>query len=46
MSLFSEPGNQPFEARIIGIGKFGQLQLQLHDKSIREYMFKEVEFVL
>ena len=44
--LFSDPGKQTFEARIIGIGTFGQLQLQLHDNTFREYMFKEVEFVL
>ena len=45
-SLFSEHGKQPFEARITGIGKFGELQLQLRDNNFREYMFKEVEFVL
>ncbi len=43
-SLFSEPGKQAFEAQIIGIGKFGQLQLELRNKTYREYMFKEVEF--
>ena len=45
-SLFAEPGKQIFEAQITGIGKFGQLQLQLRDETIHEYMFKEIEFVL
>jgi BirA family biotin operon repressor/biotin-[acetyl-CoA-carboxylase] ligase len=45
-SLFAEPGRRPFEARITGIGSFGQLQLQLRDNTFREYLFKEVEFVL
>ncbi|MBN2635607.1 MAG: biotin--[acetyl-CoA-carboxylase] ligase [Prolixibacteraceae bacterium] len=45
-SLFSEPGKSPFEGRITGIGKFGQLQLQLRDKTMHEYMFKEIEFVM
>ena len=34
-SLFAEPGKQTFEAQITGIGKFGQLQLQLRDETIR-----------
>lgn len=45
-SLFAEPGKQVFEARITGIGKFGQLQLQLRNNSFREFMFKEVEFII
>ncbi|NOR75354.1 MAG: biotin--[acetyl-CoA-carboxylase] ligase [Draconibacterium sp.] len=42
---YSKDGNV-FEARIIGIGKFGQLQLEVKDGSINEFMFKEIEFVL
>ena len=45
-SLFTEPGVPTFEARITGIGEFGQLQLQLRDATFREYMFKEIEFVI
>jgi BirA family biotin operon repressor/biotin-[acetyl-CoA-carboxylase] ligase len=45
-NLFSEPEEKAFEAQIIGIGKFGQLKLQLRNNSVREYMFKEIEFVL
>ena len=37
---------QRFEARIAGIGKFGQLQLEDKNGKIKEYMFKEVEFVI
>lgn len=35
-----------FEARISGIGEFGQLQLENRSGKILEFMFKEVEFVL
>lgn len=35
-----------FEARISGIGEFGQLQLEKRIGEIVEFMFKEVEFVL
>ncbi len=35
-----------FEARIVEIGEFGQLQLEMYDGSVQEYLFKEVEFVL
>jgi BirA family biotin operon repressor/biotin-[acetyl-CoA-carboxylase] ligase len=35
-----------FNARIIGIGKFGQLRLEEHDGTVKEFMFKEVEFVV
>lgn len=45
-SFFTEPGRPPFEAQIAGIGEFGQLQLQLRNNTFREYMFKEVEFVI
>lgn len=34
-----------FEARIAGIGDYGKLQLQDRSGNIREFMFKEVEFV-
>lgn len=44
-SLYSAKG-ETFEARISGIGEFGQLLLEKHDRAITEYMFKEVEFVL
>ncbi len=35
-----------FEARINGIGEFGQLQLENRAGEILEFMFKEVEFVI
>lgn len=35
-----------FEARIIGIGDFGQLHLEDRRGEINEFMFKEVEFVI
>ena len=35
-----------FDARITGIGEFGQLQLENRDNTITEYMFKEVEYVI
>ena len=35
-----------FEAKIIGIGEFGQLQLEKRDGTVEEFMFKEVEFVM
>lgn len=35
-----------FEAKIIGIGEFGQLQLENRDGTVDEFMFKEIEFVL
>jgi len=39
-------GDQQIEGRIVGVGEFGQLQLELLNGEIREFMFKEVEFVL
>lgn len=44
-SLFSVK-EKMFEARISGIGEFGQLILEKHDGTNSEYLFKEVEFVL
>lgn len=38
--------NELFEARIIGIGEFGQLQQEDRNGKISEFMFKEIEFVL
>ena len=38
--------NREFEARIVGIGEYGQLQLEDKTGIITEFMFKEVEFVL
>lgn len=38
--------NRVFEARISGIGGFGQLRLEDRQGNISEYMFKEVEFVM
>lgn len=35
-----------FEARIIGTGPFGQLQLEHRDGKITEHFFKEVEFMI
>ena len=42
---YSKDGNF-FEAKITGIGEFGQLQLEKRDGTVDEFMFKEVEFVL
>jgi BirA family biotin operon repressor/biotin-[acetyl-CoA-carboxylase] ligase len=44
-ALFAKNGIQ-FEARIAGIGEFGQLILEDRNGFISEYMFKEVEFVI
>jgi biotin-(acetyl-CoA carboxylase) ligase len=44
-ALYAKHGKQ-FEARIIGIGAFGQLILEERTSNISEYMFKEVEFVI
>lgn len=44
-SKYLKDGKQ-FEARIIGIGDFGQLQLEEKTGQISEFMFKEVEFVI
>jgi BirA family biotin operon repressor/biotin-[acetyl-CoA-carboxylase] ligase len=35
-----------FEARIAGVGEYGQLLLENRQGEIASYMFKEVEFVL
>jgi BirA family biotin operon repressor/biotin-[acetyl-CoA-carboxylase] ligase len=44
-AVFSKRGKQ-FEARINGIGEFGQLILEERNGLQSEYMFKEVEFVI
>jgi BirA family transcriptional regulator, biotin operon repressor / biotin---[acetyl-CoA-carboxylase] ligase len=44
-ALFAKQGIQ-FEARITGIGDFGQLILEERSGVSSEYMFKEVEFVI
>lgn len=44
-ALFVKQGIQ-FEARITGIGDFGQLILEDRNGIFSEYMFKEVEFVI
>lgn len=44
-AIFAKQGVQ-FEARINGIGEFGQLILEERNGSLSEYMFKEVEFVI
>ena len=44
-ALFEKQGIQ-FEAKISGIGEFGQLILENRNGFISEYMFKEVEFVI
>lgn len=44
-ALFAKQGIQ-FEAKISGIGEFGQLILEDRNGFISEYMFKEVEFVI
>lgn len=42
---FAEKGIS-FEAKITGIGKFGQLILKKKDGTFSEFIFKEVEFVI
>jgi BirA family biotin operon repressor/biotin-[acetyl-CoA-carboxylase] ligase len=44
-ALFAKKGKQ-FEARIAGIGEFGQLILEERGGTISEFMFKEIEFVI
>lgn len=44
-AVFTIHGRQ-FEARITGIGEFGQLILEDRNGTGSEYMFKEVEFVI
>ena len=44
-AVFAKNGNK-FEAKITGIGEFGQLILEEKNGAISEYMFKEVEFVI
>lgn len=44
-SNFRRNGKE-FTARILGVGVFGQLQLEDKEGQITEYMFKEVEFVI
>lgn len=39
-------GNEMFEARIVGVGEYGQLLLEDRNGTITSYMFKEVEFVI
>lgn len=36
---------EKFSARIVGVGEFGQLQLELRTGNIKSFQFKEVEFV-
>ena len=38
--------NGEFDARIIGIGEFGRLKLEVRSGEIKSYFFKEVEFVI
>ncbi|MCG6186611.1 biotin--[acetyl-CoA-carboxylase] ligase [Maribellus maritimus] len=38
-------GDGEFEAKIIGIGEFGQLILKRQNGKLSEYMFKEVEYI-
>ena len=44
-AVFAKNG-YTFEAKITGIGEFGQLILEEKNGAISEYMFKEVEFVI
>lgn len=39
-------GGHVFEACIIGIGEYGQLVLEHRNGEIREYQFKEIEFII
>lgn len=43
---FYRKDENEFEARIAGIGEFGQLQLEDKSGAISEFMFKEVEFII
>ncbi len=43
-SIFKKDGAE-IEAKIIGIGEFGQLILSERNGNISEYMFKEIEYV-
>jgi BirA family biotin operon repressor/biotin-[acetyl-CoA-carboxylase] ligase len=43
-AVFAKQGNR-FEAKITGIGEYGQLVLEDRNGGFSEYMFKEVEFV-
>ena len=43
---FRYPAGTPFAAAIEGVPPSGELLLRLGDGSLREYLFKEVEFVL
>ena len=38
--------NLKFEAKITGIGEFGQLQLEKRNGKISEYLFKEIEYLI
>lgn len=38
-------GGAAFEAKIVGIGEYGKLQLETRQGDTKEFMFKEVEFV-
>jgi BirA family biotin operon repressor/biotin-[acetyl-CoA-carboxylase] ligase len=42
---YSKQGTE-FEAKITGIGEFGQLILQDRNQKRSEYMFKEIEFII
>jgi BirA family biotin operon repressor/biotin-[acetyl-CoA-carboxylase] ligase len=44
-AVFAKNGNN-FEAKITGIGEFGQLILEDKNGTLTEYMFKEVEFII
>ncbi len=44
-AAFKEKG-QLIEARILGIGEYGQLLLEDRSGNIKAYMFKEVEFIV
>ncbi len=39
-------GGEFFEARIVGVGEFGQLHLEKRDGRVETFLFREVEFVL
>jgi len=39
-------GNGTFTGRILSIGEYGSLKIELRNREIREYAFKEIEFIL
>ena len=43
---FREPGGEPFEAAIRGVGPAGALRLEHRDGTLHDYLFRQVEFIV